>query len=214
MADNDLRVPLAGGDWRVTATLRDAAHAGRVLRYIAGHEVEEDVHRRLGRHVAVTADGPRIFLYAGTANAGREAERILREIVAQRNLSAGFALDRWHPLDQEWQDASVAVTVTAAQRQAAHQRLEDEETRESLATGHAQWEVRIELPSHHEAVELAATLRAEGRGVIRRWKFLVVGANTEDQARDLADVIEKEAPVAASVHVEPGVAVIPFILWV
>ena len=35
---------------------------------------------------------------------------------------------------------------------------------------------------------------------MRRWKFLVVGANNEDDARELAEQIRREAPPDATVR--------------
>jgi hypothetical protein len=201
---------VADNDWRVTVKLHDQAHAGRALQSLREHEVENDVRRQLGHRVAVSADGSRVFLYAGTETAAREADRVVREVMAQRNIGADFAVDRWHPAEAEWRDADVAMPQTDEQRQAEHQRLEDTETRESLATGHPQWEVRVELPSRHDAAALAARLQAEGRPVIRRWKFLVLGANDEDEANDLARVIKQEAPAAASVHAEEVGPLLPF----
>lgn len=201
---------MADNDWRVTVTLHDQAHAGRALRSLREHEVEDDVRRQLGHRVAVSADGSRVFLYAGTETAAREADRVVREVMAQRNIGADFAVDRWHPAEQEWQDADVAMPQTGEQRQTEHQRLEDTETRESLVSGHPQWEVRIELESHHDAVALAGRLQAEGRPVIRRWKFLILGADDEDDANDLSRVIKQEAPAAASVHVEQVGPLLPF----
>jgi hypothetical protein len=201
---------VADDDWRVTVTLHDEAHVGRALQSLREHEVEDDVRRRLGHRVAVSADGPRVLLYAGTEDAAREADQVVRQVMAQRGLGADFALDRWHPVEEEWQDADVPMPQTDEQRQAEHQRLEADETRESLATGHARWEVRVELPSHHDAVALADRLQAEGRPVIRRWKFLVLGANDEDDARDLARVIKQEAPAAASVQTEEAGPLLPF----
>jgi hypothetical protein len=52
-------------------------------------------------------------------------------------------------------------------------------------------------------VAQAATLRSEGLPVIRRWKFLVVGATSEDESRELADQIRREAPADARVRAEP-----------
>jgi hypothetical protein len=201
---------VADDDWRVTVTLHDEAHVGRALRSLREHEVEDDVRRRLGHRVAVAADGPRMFVYAGTEGAAREADKVVRQVMAQRGLGADFALDRWHPVEQEWQDADVPMPQTHEELQAEHRRLEAEETRESLATGHALWEVRVELPSHHDAAALAERLQAEGRSVIRRWKFLVLGANDEDDARDLARVIKQEAPSAASVEVQETGPLLPF----
>jgi hypothetical protein len=201
---------VADDDWRVTVTLHDEAHVGRALKSLREHEVEDEVRRRLGHRVAVSADGPRVFLYAATEDAAREADQVVRQVMAQRDLAADFTLDRWHPVEEEWQDATVPLPQTDEQRQAEHDRLEAEQTRESLSTGHAQWEVRVELPSHHDAVALAERLQAEGRPVIRRWKFLILGANDEDDARGLARMITQEAPPAASVQVEEAGPLLPF----
>jgi hypothetical protein len=201
---------VADDDWRVTVTLHDEAHTGRVLESVREHEVEDDVRRQLGRRVAVSADGPSIFLYAGTENAAREADRVVRQLTAQRGLAADFALDRWHPLEEEWENADAPMPQTAEQRAAEHQRLEQDETKQSLATGYAQWEVRIELPSRHAAVELAERLRAEGRSVVRRWTLVVLGANDSDDASALASEIKKEAPAGAEVQVQEMGPLQPF----
>jgi hypothetical protein len=173
--------------------------------------VEEDVRRQLARSVAVGAGDSQVFLYAGTENAARDAERVARDVLASQGIQAEFALHRWHPIEEEWEDPGVALPRTEAERQAEHQRLEDAETAESLATGAAQWEARVEFPSHHEAVALADKLRSEGRTVIRRWKFLVVGANNEDDARELAEQIRREAPPDATVRAEASGMRLPFI---
>lgn len=99
---------------------------------------------------------------------------------------------------------------TEAEHEAEHQRLLADETAESLATGVAQWQARAELPSHHEAVALAARLGSEGWTVVRRWKFLVVGANNEDQAQELANQIRREAPPDATVYAEHYPVYLPF----
>ncbi len=196
-------------DWRVTVTFHEEAHAGRAQSSLHDHEAEDDVRRRLAHRVAVSADGPRVFLYAGTENAAREADRVVREVLAQHDLEADFALDRWHPIEEKWESADVAMPQTGDEREAEHQRLEQEETRESVTTGHAQFEVRVELPSHHDAVHLADRLQAEGRPVIRRWKYLVLGANDSDDAEALARLIRQEAP-EAEVHSEELGPLLPF----
>jgi hypothetical protein len=197
-------------DWRVTVSLHEASHAGQVSQALREHEVEDDVRRRLGHRVAVSAEGARVFLYAGTEDAAREADRVVRELIAQQGLSADFGLDRWHPIEEEWESADVAMPQTEQERQAEHQRLEQDETRESLATGVAEWEVRVQLPSRHAAVELAERLQAEGRSVIRRWTLLVLGANDEDDAIALAQVAKKEAPAEATVELAQVGPLLPF----
>ena len=197
-------------DWRVTISLPDQTHVEQAQRSFSGHEVEEDVRRRLGRNVAVSAGDSKIFLYAGTEIAAREAERVARDVLARHNIQAEFALHCWHPIEEEWETPDVAMPQTEAERQAEHQRLEDEETAKSLASGIAQWEARVECPSHREAVALASKLRGEGRAVVRRWKFLVVGANNEDEARELAEQIRREAPPDATVSIERADAFVSF----
>ena len=187
-------------DWRVTVTFRDEADVQQAVQSVREHEMEDDVRSRLGRGVAMSVDGPAVFLYAGTEDMAREADRVVREVLGRHQLSAEFRLDRWHPLEEDWEDASVPMPDTAEQRAAEHRRLIDAETQQSLAAGQAGWEVRVELPSHRQAVQLAERLQAEGRPVIRRWKYLVIGANNEDEANALAEAIGQEIPAKASVR--------------
>ncbi len=198
-------------DWRVTISLADPSLLERAQQSFSGHEVDQDVRRQLGRSIAVGAGDSQIFLYAGTELAARDAERVAREVLARQGIRAEFTLHRWHPIEEEWETPDVAMPRTDAERQAEHERLEDAETAESVATGVAQWEARVEFPSHHEAVALADKLRSEGRTVIRRWRFLVVGANNEDDARELAEQIRREAPPDATVRAEHSGVRLPFI---
>jgi hypothetical protein len=197
-------------DWRVTVTLHDQAHVGRALESLHEHEVEDDVRRRLGHRVAVSAEGTQIFLYAGTENAAREADQVARELATQHGLSADFALDRWHPVEEEWEDANVAMPQTDDQREAEHRRLEEDETRESEEFGYPQWEVRVEMPSRHAAEDLAERLQAEGHPVVRRWTLLVLGANDSDDAGALAQVVKQEAPADAKVETKELGPLLPF----
>ncbi|HZE29681.1 MAG TPA: SPOR domain-containing protein, partial [Gaiellaceae bacterium] len=64
---------------------------------------------------------------------------------------------------------------------------------EELAHDHAPWEVRVELPSHDEADTLADQLESEGYGVVRRWRYLIVGVASEEDAKALAQRVHGEA---------------------
>ena len=202
MADSD--------DWRVTISVSDQAQTGQAQRSLSLRPVEEDIRRQVGRTIAVGADDRQIFLYAGTETAARDAERIARDVLARHGIAAESALHRWHPIEEQWENPDVAMPQTEAERQAEHQRLEDTETAESVATGVAQWQVRVELGSHRQAVALGRTLENEGRAVVRRWKFLLVGASNEDQARELAGQIRREAPPGAAVIAEQAGVGWPF----
>ena len=53
--------------------------------------------------------------------------------------------------------------------------------------------MRVELPSHGEADELADQLESEGYDVARRWRYLIVGAASEEDAKALAKRVHGEA---------------------
>ena len=198
-------------DWRVTISLSGQADVEQARQSFSEQEVEQDVRDKLGRNIVVGAGDSQIYLYAGTELAAREAERTAREVLGQLGIEAEFALHRWHPIEEEWQSPDVAMPQTEAERQAEHQRLEAAETVESLDFGSAQFQARAELPSHRDAVALADKLQAEGYPVVRRWKFLIVGANDDDDARALAEHIRQEAPAGAEVIAEPAGVRLPFI---
>ncbi len=198
-------------DWRVTISLSDQAHVEQARRSFSETEVEHDVRRRLGRNIVVGMGDSQIFLYAGTELAATEAERTARGVLGQLGIEAEFAVHRWHPIEEEWRSPDVAMPQTEAERQAEHQRLEDAETAESVAIGSPQWQARAELGSHREAVALAGKLQGEGYAVVRRWRFLIVGANNEDDAQGFAEHIRQEAPPDAQVRAEPAGVRLPFI---
>ena len=61
-------------------------------------------------------------------------------------------------------------------------------------------EVRVELASHAEAERLADELEIDGRSVVRRWWFVLVGANNQDDAEELG----RRLASRGKVHVEPS----------
>ena len=188
-------------DWRVTFSVSQP-QAGQEQQSATLRQAEEDIRHQVGRDVGVGAGEGQIFLYAGTETAAAEAERIARDVLAQAGLAAESVVHRWHPVEERWETPDVPMPRTAAEREAEHQRLIDDETAESLASGEAQWEVRVELGSHRQAVALGRKLEGEGRAIVRRWRFVVVGAGNEDEARELAGQIRQEVPADAAVKVE------------
>jgi len=189
-------------DWRVTARLRDAGQAQHAVHALSAHQVEDEIHERLGGRVAVGTDGARsVFLYTHTQDAAAAARQVLSDLLGGHQMSADYTVDRWHPVAEEWEPADVPLPADEAAIRAERQQVDAEETSESLAWGHALYEVRVQLPSHHESVALAARLAGEGYSVTRRWRFLVVGANNADQADEFATAIRQEAPAGAQITV-------------
>ncbi len=193
-----------GDDWRVTATLHQPGHAEQLVDRLQRHRVGEEVLARLGGRVAVSTGESQIFIYADSERAAHEAARMVQELSSEQALETELALHRWHPVEEQWEDTDVPMPRTQAEREAEHQRLQQAEAEESQQTGLAEWEVRIELNSHRQTAELADKLTAEGMEPVRRWTYLVVGANNEDEARTLADRLRGEAPAGAKIKVEAG----------
>jgi len=197
-------LPVVAEDWRVTVDLQEDDHVARLLRALHEREVESDVGQQLGDRVAVSGSSGRVFLYADGEQAARTAQQVVERALREHEVQGATKLERWHHEEEEWEDADKPLPSTAAEHLAEHQKLEQQETAESRSSGIAEWELRIELPTHHDADALANRLRQEGYQVVRRWTFLLIGANDEDEARALAERLQAELPSGATIHVEPG----------
>jgi hypothetical protein len=173
----------------------------KLLRVLEAVELPEDARRDLGR-LAVSHERDNVFLYADSLAAASQARSVVEREIASLTLPGAVSLSRWHPIEERWEDASVAMPTTEEERAAERERLEQDETEESAAAGYPEWEVRVTLPTHGEAREFAERLEGEGIPVQRRWRHVMVGAVDEDQARALAERLGGEAPSGSEVHVE------------
>jgi hypothetical protein len=179
-------------EWRVEVELGEEQHHLTIGGRLRSRDLDDEARKRLGDRVIVTRDGEHLFLYAGSEPAAREAERVARELVASEGVSGELRVTRWDEAEEAWTDASGAEGPAADLR-------EREE-----AWSEPDWEVRVDLPGRAETVELANKLEGEGLEVRRRWHHLLVGADTEGEAAELAKRMAAEAPESADVHVEPG----------
>lgn len=190
-------------DWRVTVRLHAGGQAGTAVEHLSTHRVEREVQERLGGRVMVgTEGGDELFLYTDTQDAAAVAQQSVRNVLSSHGLTADYSVERWHPIAEEWEPADVPLPATSAEIQAEHAQLNAEEASESVAGGVALFEVRVHLPSHRESVALAARLVDDGYSVVRRWRFLVVGANSEDQVAQFAAAIRQQAPADAVISTE------------
>ncbi len=191
-------------DWRITVDFDDEGDGTQLAEWLAAVDLEGEQRASLGDRVIVSRDGPRVYLYADSEGPAREALRTVTERIEHEHLAARTALERWHPVEQEWEGASVPLPTTEAELAEEHERLQERETAESEGTGAAQWEVRVELQSHEDTEAFAERLESEGIPVVRRHTFLLAGAANEDDANALAERLRSEAPAGAMVAVEPG----------
>ncbi len=182
-------------EWRVEIDLDNEGDGYSLGERLRSHDLDDEARERLGRRVIVTRDGPRVNLYAATAENALEAERVARELLDADRLSGSVAVRRWHPVEEEWKDALLPLPASEAEAQAELARKE--------ASHRDEWEVQVELPGRDEAVSLAERLRAEGLPVHRLWRRVTVDAASSERASELAERLSGEAP-EAEVWAEPN----------
>ena len=202
----------------MTVTLPAEEHSGKLAASLAETAVEDDARAALGDRVVVGGgDDPGVvFLYTGSPEAAREAEKVVRRLVAEHGVEAEYAIHRWHPEEERWEAADERLPATEAQHTAEHERLEQDEATESEELGESLWEVRIELDSHRDAVEMADRIESEADdllsgytvSVVRHWRYLLIGADNEDQANEIAEAVRDELPAGAELKVEPSGALV------
>jgi hypothetical protein len=193
-----------GDDWRVTLDFDDEGDGADFAERLQAIELAGDERRRLGDRVIVSRDGARVFLYTDSEERAREIERTVRARLEADGAAASSMLARWHPVEQAWKDASVPLPESPAELEAERDRRDERQAAESIERGSAEWEIRIELPSHEDTVRLAERLESDEIPVLRRWTFLLVGAASEDEAAALAERLRSEAPEGARIEIKPG----------
>jgi hypothetical protein len=143
---------------------------------------------RIGNDITISQARTGIFLYAASAQAAVQAERVVRDVLAGHDVTADVRCDRWNPITKTW---------------TSHKDLMDAEREKSTATGRAAWLVRVGPSSHHELTTLARRLEAEGFSVARRWWwYLFAGANCEDDAHTLANQIRGHSSADPRIRVQ------------
>jgi hypothetical protein len=174
---------------------------GEVLSALKAVEITGEARRELPR-LAITHEGHHVFMYADSADAAEHAREVAQQAMADHHVAGEAAVLRWHPLEDRWEDASAPLPATSQERATEHERLEELETEESRQAHHAEWEVRVSLPTHHDARAFAARLREEGIPVKQLWRHLLIGAGDEDDATAMARRVREEAPEGSEITPE------------
>lgn len=201
---SDLSVPATDrNDWRVSIYLHVPGAAPRAVRALSAYQVKDELGRRVVRgRVRLRTDGRDVvFLYTPAQDVAVAAQQAASDLLAEHRMPAQIVAERWHPVAQQWEPADAPLPDDEAAARGERAQLDAVETRESLALGAAMYEVRVELTSHRQAVELAARLAAEGYSVVRRRRFVVVGANYADQAAEFEEAIRQQVPEGAQLSV-------------
>jgi hypothetical protein len=197
---SDLYVAPMHDEWRLQV---DAGGAGNeVVERLASRELEHDLGAAFGDTVIVSRDGDVVFLYAGSRDQAESAAGLVSQLAEHNGWQLATELTRWHPEAEEWKTPDEPLPADPAARRAEHEEAIADERAEVEAGGEPRFEVRVDLDSHHDAASFAERLGAEGLPVVRRWRYLVIGAEDEDAAKALAERLRGEAPAGSEVQVE------------
>jgi hypothetical protein len=126
---------MADDEFRVEVSLEEEGHGLSLGERLRSLDLDDEARERLSSRVIVTRDGPHLFLYANTRESAAEAERVVRELLADEDLSGSVRATRWHPVAEEWKDADEPLPETPEAVEAErreHEQREAEEGDEGL----------------------------------------------------------------------------------
>jgi hypothetical protein len=189
-------------DWRLQIDFREDGLADALLDRLDARELEHDLSAAFHDRVIVTRNETTVFLYAGDKEQAERARALVETFAEREKEELVVDFRRWHPLAQDWKPADELLPEDAAARAAEHHALIARERKEVEDQGYPEYEVRVDLPSHEEADELADRFRKAGLPTVQRWKFVLVGATDEDRVNALAEQIRGEVPPATEVAVQ------------
>ena len=189
-------------DWRLQIDLYEEDHARALAERLDAQQLQHDLSEAFHDRVVVSRDGGRVFLYAGTRDQAERGRDAVEAEARQHGWTVKVDLRHWHPTAEEWEDPATPLPEDDATRLAEHEVLIEREREETAKTGCPELEVRVDLPSRHDAVRFSEQLRKEGLPAVHRWKFLLVGVTDEDMAKVLAKRLQDEAPTGSRVKVE------------
>jgi hypothetical protein len=170
-------------DYRIRVDVEEEGEGGWLdrLGLELGREAAELARELEARRLVVSRDGDELFVYAGTHDEAESARSVIQAELRDQGLTAVTGpVERWIDEEDRWSDEAPGETWEE----------------EALERGFAPWEVRVALPSHGAARELADRLEEEGYRVERRWQYLIVGTASREDAEALAERVHGE--------VEPG----------
>ena len=201
-------------EWRVEVTLESEEHGTSFGERLRGLNVDDEARKRLGGSVIVTRDGPQMFLYAWHEQSAAEAERVVRDLLEEEKLAAEVVLCRWHPVEEAWKPASEPLPETPSESEIEEERHRRAEAEEAARGSEYDWEVMVELPSLHATFDFARELEKRGLPVKRRFRYLLVGAVTEEAATELSRELEGLAPKGSQIGVRANPADFPLPVFV
>jgi hypothetical protein len=189
-------------DWRLQIDPKEEAHTEKLIERLDAGELQADLSEAFHDRVIISRDGPRLFLYAGTREQAESARKLIDSLASGHGWALSTELRHWHPAAEDWEDPDKPLPEGDLALKAEHEAEVADEDKKVREQGYPEFEVRVEFPTHHDAISFRQRLREEGLPSVHRWKYLLIGAIDEDEAKRLAEQIRSEAPLGSAVTVE------------
>ena len=177
-------------DWRIRVDLEEGRAESTLERLgldlsFEARKLAEDLE---GRRLVVSRDDETLFVYAGSRAEAEQARDIidaeLRETGAEGRVGS---IEHWLAEEDRWDDQAPE---------------EFKAEQEVLKEGLSPWEVRLEADTPEAAETLAAKLATDGYNVVRRYRYVLVGADSEEAARELAKKLHGEVEASGELVYE------------
>jgi hypothetical protein len=177
-------------DWRIKIEVAEE-HADSLVERLGldlGSEARELAKELEGRRLVVSREDETIFVYAGSRSEAEQAHAVIDAELRETGIEARVSgIEHWLADEERWDDEPAQ---------------EYEPEQEVLEQGLSPWEVRVETASPEAAAELADRLESEGHGVVRRNRYVLVGAKSEEEARALAERLHGSVEAAGELVYE------------
>ncbi|HLH66335.1 MAG TPA: hypothetical protein VKV27_11575 [Solirubrobacteraceae bacterium] len=188
-------------DWRLRVELADGGQARALGRLLEDPGLEHDLVDAFQDRVVVSVDGSEVFCYAGSREQTERARRLVEDLARRHGWRASMQVSRWHPVAERWEDPAVPVATRDAPGEPEHEERIARERAESEHRGYPEWEVSIRCRSRQHARELSERLQQDGLAHVRRFRYVLIGAEDEDSARRLAEALGDRVPEGSEVMV-------------
>src|SRR5581483_1729427 len=182
---------MASDDWRITIQVDDE-HADVFTDHFGKGELVSPEALQLaddlnGRRLGVSLDEKTVFVYAGSRADAERARQIVEAELKSLGIPAKTSqIDHWLDSEERWDDEPKEETWE----------------QEELDEGYAPWEVHVNCGSHQEARALAHKLEQEGYRPVRRWRYLIVGTASKEDAESLAKRLHGQVELGGEVVYE------------
>jgi hypothetical protein len=177
-------------DWRIRVDVEEE-HAEGLLERLGvdlSSEARKLAEELEGRRLVVSRDDDTVFVYTGSRAEAERARAVIEAELGETGARGRVGpIEQWLADEDRWDDEPPQ---------------EFEAEQDVLEQGLSPWEVRLEAASPEQAEALARELEAEGHGVVRRHRYVLVGAPSEQAARRLAKRLHGKAEASGELVYE------------